>query len=73
MKDLIQQSFRYPQSEDVYPARAFAEISSGWLSSRRDRRGSPILEERGYLNDEEFVKIYIEERRNLRPREGYKL
>ena len=26
------------------------------------------MEERGYLNDEEFVKIYVETRRRLNPR-----
>ena len=68
MKDIIQQSFRYLNRRMYTRRELLQKLARDGFLAEEIEEALQFLEERGYLNDEEFVKIYIEERRNLRPR-----
>jgi len=46
----------------------FQKLARDGFSREEIEEALQFLEERGYLNDEEFVKIYVETRRRLNPR-----
>jgi regulatory protein len=46
----------------------FQKLARDGFSREEIEKALQFLEERGYLNDEEFVKIYVETRRRLNPR-----
>lgn len=68
MKDIIRQGFRYLNRKMYTRGELFQKLARDGFSREEIEEALQFLEERGYLNDEEFVKIYVETRRRLNPR-----
>ncbi len=68
MKDIIRQGFRYLNRKMYTRGELFQKLARDGFSREEIEKALQFLEERGYLNDEEFVKIYVETRRRLNPR-----
>ena len=68
MKDIIRQGFRYLNRKMHTRGELFQKLARDGFSREEIEEALQFLEERGYLNDEEFVKIYVETRRRLNPR-----
>lgn len=68
MKDIIRQGFRYLNRKMYTRGELFQKLARDGFSCEEIEEALQFLEERGYLNDEEFVKIYVETRRRLNPR-----
>jgi len=68
VKDIIRQGFRYLNRKMYTRGELFQKLARDGFSREEIEKALQFLEERGYLNDEEFVKIYVETRRRLNPR-----
>jgi len=68
VKDIIRQGFRYLNRKMYTRGELFQKLARDGFSREEIEEALQFLEERGYLNDEEFVKIYVETRRRLNPR-----
>lgn len=68
MKDIVRQSFRYLNRKMYTRSELYQKLVQDGFPKEEIEKTLQFLEERGYLNDEEFVKVYIEERRRLNPR-----
>ncbi len=68
MKDIVQQSFRYLNRKMHTRDELYQKLARDGFPEEEIEKTLQFLEERSYLSDEEFVKVYIEERRKLNPR-----
>ncbi|HXL02195.1 MAG TPA: regulatory protein RecX [Candidatus Atribacteria bacterium] len=68
MKDIVQQSFRYLNRKMYTRDELSRKLTRDGFLKDEIEKTVQFLEERGYLDDEEFVKVYIEARRKLNPR-----